>query len=46
MSIALKQAKNEPFKSYVAYKNQKIDDSFIKFNSYLYDAIYKQKEAS
>jgi len=45
LTIALKQAKMEPFKKFVYYKEQSINDSFIKFNSYLYDAIFTHQNA-
>lgn len=45
LTIALKQAKQEPFKPYVYYKEEDINNDFIKFNSYLYDAIFSQQDA-
>ena len=43
LTIALKQAKKEPYKSYVYYHSVKVNDDFIRFNSYLYDAIYSEQ---
>ena len=45
LSLGIKQAKNEPYKPYVYYKEQNINNEFIKFNAYLYDAIFAQQEA-
>ncbi len=45
LTIALKQAKQEPFKSYVYYKEEGVNNDFIKFNSYLYEAIFSQQDA-
>jgi len=46
LSIALKQAKHEPFKPFVEYKKEEVDNRFIQFNTYLYDAIFTQKESN
>ena len=46
LSIALKEAKKQPFKNLVFYKEQKINDDFIKFNTLLYDALFTQEKAS
>ena len=43
LTIALKQAKKEPYKSYVYYHSVEVNDDFIRFNSYLYDAIYSEQ---
>jgi len=45
LTIAIKQAKMEPYKEYVYYKEQSINNDFLKFNSYLYDAIFAQQDA-
>ena len=45
LTIALKQAKQEPFMPYVYYKEENVNNDFIKFNSYLYDAIFAQQNA-
>ena len=45
LTIALKQAKQEPFKAFVYYKEENVNNDFIKFNSYLYDAIFSQQNA-
>ncbi len=45
LSIAMRQAKREPYKLYVHYKEEDVNNEFIKFNSYLYDAIFSQQEA-
>ena len=45
LTIALKQAKKEPFKEFVYYKEQNVNNDFLKFNSYLYDAIFAQQDA-
>ncbi len=45
LSLGIKQAKHEPYKMYVYYKEQDVKDEFIKFNAYLYDAIFSQQNA-
>jgi len=41
VSIALKEAKKEPFKDFVIYEEQNIkNDEFIKFNELLYEALF------
>ena len=45
LSLGIKQAKREPYKPYVYYKEQDVNDEFIKFNAYLYDAIFSQQNA-
>ncbi len=45
LTIALKCAKKEPFQDYVMYEEHEVNNEFIQFNSYLYDAIFLQKEA-
>ena len=45
LTIALKQAKREPYKPYVYYHSVVVNDDFIRFNSYLYDAIFSQQGA-
>lgn len=45
LTVALKQAKQEPFKPFVYYKEEDVNNDFIKFNSYLYDAIFSQQDA-
>ncbi len=45
LTIAIKQAKRKPYKEFVYYKKQNINNDFLKFNSYLYDAIFSQQEA-
>ncbi len=45
LSLGIKQAKNEPYKPYIYYEEQQIDNEFIKFNAYLYDAIFAQQHA-
>jgi len=45
LSVTLKKAKQEPFKPYVVYEKEEVDDRFIQFNAYLYDAIFTQNEA-
>ena len=46
LTFALKQAKKEPYKDYIYHEQNEIKNDFIKFNSYLYDAIFLQKESS
>ena len=45
LTIAIKQAKMEPYKEFVYYKEQSVNNDFLKFNSYLYDAIFAQQDA-
>ena len=45
LGIAMKQAKKEPYKDYVYYKEKDIKHDFIKFNAYLYDAVFYEEEA-
>jgi len=45
LTIALKQAKREPYKEFIYYKEEHINNDFLKFNSYLYDAIFTQQNA-
>ena len=45
LTIALKQAKREPYKPYVYYRSVEVNDDFIRFNGYLYNAIFSQQEA-
>ena len=45
LSLGIKQAKNEPYKPYIYYKEKNINNEFIKFNAHLYDAIFAQQEA-
>ena len=45
LSIALKQAKSEPFKDYIEYKPTKNERNFAKFNALLYDAIFIKENA-
>ena len=45
LSLGIKQAKNEPYKQHIYYKEQDVNDEFIKFNAYLYDAIFAQQDA-
>ena len=45
LSLGIKQAKNEPYKPYVYYKEHNVNNEFIKFNAYLYDAIFAQQDA-
>ena len=45
LSIALKQAKKEPFKDFVIYEEQNIKkDEFIKFNELLYKALFLDED--
>ncbi len=45
LSIALKKAKQEPFKEYIIYEPVKTDQRFSKFNALLYDAIFLHEKA-
>jgi len=45
LTIALKDAKREPYKEFVYYQEQNVNNDFLKFNSYLYDAIFAQQNA-
>ncbi len=45
LSLGIKQAKCEPYKPYIYYKEQDVNNEFIKFNAYLYDAIFAQQDA-
>ena len=45
LSLGIKQAKNEPYKQYVYYQEQNVNNEFIKFNAHLYDAIFAQQDA-
>ncbi len=45
LSLGIKQAKFEPYKLFTYYKEQNINNEFIKFNAYLYDAIFAQQDA-
>ena len=45
LSLGIKQAKNESYKPYIYYQEQNVKNEFIKFNAYLYDAIYAQQDA-
>ncbi len=42
LSIALKESKNHPYFKYIYYKEQETTNKFLKFNTYLYDAIYNE----
>jgi len=46
LTYSLKQAKQEPYKDYIYYVHTEIKNDFIRFNSYLYDAIFLQKEST
>ena len=45
LSIALKEAKTKPFRSFIYYKTKKTNTDFLKFNSLLYDAIFIHEKA-
>ena len=45
LSIALKEAKEKPFRNFIYFKNKKIKKDFLKFNSLLYDAIFVHEKA-
>ena len=45
LSLGIQQAKDEPYKPYIYYQEQDFDNEFIKFNAYLYDAIFAQQDA-
>ncbi len=46
LSIAVAKAKKYPFSEFMYYREKKRDDSFIKFNSLLYEAIFRDNDAS
>ena len=45
LSIAIKRAKEQPHRIFVAYKHRKIDQSFLKINAILHEALYDRKGA-
>ena len=45
LSLGIRQAKREPYKLYIYYQEPKIKDEFIKFNAYLYDAIFSEQNS-
>ncbi len=44
LSNTVREAKLYPFSEFMYYRDKKRDDSFIKFNSILYDAIFSNKK--
>ena len=42
LSIAVHEAKKHPFSYFMYYREKSLDTNFIKFNSLLYEAIYKE----
>lgn len=46
LSIAVKKAKDYPFSEFMYYRDKKSYDSFIKINSILYEAIFRDGDAS
>ena len=42
LSIAVHEAKKHPFSYFMYYREKSLDSNFIKFNSLLYEAIYKE----
>jgi len=45
LSIAQKEAKSKVFQDFVMFQDKVASKDFIKFNAYLYDALYEKKEA-
>ena len=45
LNIAIRESKKEPYKLYIRYTEKNINKEFLKFNSYLYDAIHYEKHA-
>ena len=45
LSLGIRQAKNEPYRPYIYYQEPDVKNEFIKFNAYLYDAIFAQQDA-
>ncbi len=46
LSIAVRESKKYPFSDFMYYRDKKRNDSFVKFNSILYEAIFEEKNAS
>ncbi len=46
LSIAMKSAKEQPHRIFVAYKRQKIDRSFLSINSALHAALYERNHSA
>jgi EAL domain-containing protein (putative c-di-GMP-specific phosphodiesterase class I) len=46
LSIAVNESKKYPFSDFMYYREKEQDDSFVKFNSILYDAIFSNNDAS
>jgi len=42
LSIAVHEAKKHPFSYFMYYREKSLDTNFVKFNSLLYEAIYKE----
>ena len=45
LSIAMKSAKKQPYRTFVAYKEQKPDQSFLMINAALHEALYDKNGA-